>query len=115
MAVEFLLQMRFQTDAIFFYQDTVSAIKFRKRLTKYKTITLLKITIAMPKKFGSKGFITVVKVTKNWRSSNKLRYVYPIWGTPGDIAIQNREVDYIKIKIVPFIINFGGNGTIRYT
>ena len=42
-----------------------------------------------------------------------LRYVYPIWGTPGDIAIQKREIDYIKI--VPFIINFGGNCTIRYT
>ena len=73
--------------------------------------------MALPKKFGSKGFITVVKVIKIWRSSsesNKLRYVYPIWGTPGDIAIQKKEIDYIKIKIVPFI-NFGGNCTIRYT
>ena len=71
----------FQTDAIFFYQGTVSAIKFRKRLTKFK------ITITLPKKFVNKGFITVVKVTKICRSSgesNKLRYVYPIcvhWGT----------------------------------
>ena len=32
----------------------MSAIKFRKCLTKFK------ITIALPKKFGSKGFITVV-------------------------------------------------------
>ena len=53
-----LLQKCFQTDAIFFYQGTVSAIKFQKRLTKFK------ITIALPKKFGSKGFITVFKVTK---------------------------------------------------
>ena len=85
----------------FFYQGTVSAIKFRKRLTKFK------ITIALPKKFGSKGFITTVEVTTICRSSgesNKLRYIYPIWS----IAIQ-------KIKIVPFIINFGGNCTIRYT
>ena len=37
---------------------TVSAIKFRKRLTKFK------IMKAMPKKFGSKGFIKAVKVTK---------------------------------------------------
>ena len=76
------------------------------------------MTIALPKKFGSKGFITVVKVIKIWRSSgesNKLRYVYPILGTPGDIAIQKREIDYIKIKIVPFIINFGGNCTITVT
>ena len=43
-----------------------------------------------------------------WRSSgesNKLRYEYPIWSTPGDIAIQKREIDFIKIKIVPFIKN----------
>ena len=33
-----------------------------------------------------------------------LRYVYPIWGTPGDIAIQKRKIDYIKIKIVPLIL-----------
>ena len=54
----------------------------------------------------------VVKVIKIWRSSgksNKMIYVYPIWGTPGDFAIQKREIDYIEIKIVPFIINFGGN------
>ena len=67
--------------------------------------------IALPKKFGGKGFIMAVKVTKIWRSSgesNKLRYVYPIWGMPGDIAIQKKEIDYIRVKIVPFIINFGG-------
>ena len=90
----------------------MSAIKFRKRLTKFK------ITTALPKKFGSKGFITVVKVIKIWRSSgesNKLRYVYPIWGTQGDIAIQKREIDFIKTRIVSFIINFGGNRTIRNT
>ena len=33
-------------------------IKFQKRLTKFK------ITIALPKKFGSKDFIRVVKVIK---------------------------------------------------
>ena len=58
----------------------MSAIKFRKCLTKFK------ITIALSKKFGSKGFITVVKVMKICRSSgesNKLRYVYPIRGSPG--------------------------------
>ena len=33
----------------------MSAIKYRKRLAKFK------ITRALPKKFGSKGFITVVK------------------------------------------------------
>ena len=90
----------------------MSAIKFRKRLSEFE------ITITLPKKLGSKGFSTAIKISKIWRSSgesNKLRYVYPIWGTPGDIAIQKREIDYIKIKIVPFIINFDGNCTIRYT
>ena len=33
----------------------------------------------------------------------------------GDIAIEKREIDYIKIKIVPFIINLGGICIIRYT
>ena len=90
----------------------MSAIKFLKRLTKFKMM------IALPKKFGSKGFITAVKITKICRSSdesNKLRYAYLICGTPGNIAIQKREIDYIKIKIVPLIINFGGNCIIRYT
>ena len=75
------------------------------------------ILIALTKKSGSKGFITTVEVTKVWRrseESNKLKYVYPIWGTPGNIAIQIREIDNIKIKTVPFIINFSGNCTIRY-
>ena len=74
--------------------------------------------IALPKKFGSKGFITTVKATKIWRSSgdsNKLRYVYSTWDTLGNIAIQKREIDYMKIKVVLFIINCGGNCTIRYT
>ena len=29
-----------------------------------------------------------------------MRYIYPIWGTPGDIAIQKLEIDYIKFKIL---------------
>ena len=38
-------------------QGTVSAIKFRK-------VSKFKITIALPKKFRFKGFITAVKATK---------------------------------------------------
>ena len=53
------LNFRIFTHALyFFYQGTVSAIKFRKRPTYLKT------TIVMPKKFGSKGLITAIKVTK---------------------------------------------------
>ena len=65
--------------------------------------------IDLPEKFGSKSLITAVKITKIWRSSgesNKLKYVYPIWGTPREIAIQKREIDYVKSKIGPFILNF---------
>ena len=42
--------------------------------------------------FGSKGFITVVKVIKIWRSSgesNKMRYVYPIW-----LAVRLKHLGY---------------------
>ena len=58
------------SDCRFFYQGTVSAINFRKRRTKFK------ITIALPKKFGSKGFITVVKVTKYIVSRHLLKSVW---------------------------------------
>ena len=44
---------------------------------------------------------------------NKLRYVHSIRGTPRDITIEERKINYIKIKIVPFTINFSGNCTIR--
>ena len=69
----------------------MSAIKFRKRLTKFK------ITIALPKKSlrFEEALVNLIEIC--------------IPHTPGDIAIQKREIDYIKIKIVSFIINFGGN------
>ena len=75
------------------------------------------ITIELPKELGGEGFITTVEVTYVRRCSsvtNKLRYVHSIRGTPRDIAIEDRGIDCIKIKIVPFIINFSGNCTIRY-
>ena len=53
------------------------------------------ITIAQPKKFVRKGFVMTPEVIKVWRNlheSNMLRYVYPIWGTPEDIATQTREI-----------------------
>ena len=73
------------------------------------------ITIALPKELGGKGFITTVEVTYVRRCSsetNRLRYVHSIGGTPRDITIEEREIKYIKIKIVPFIINLSGNYTI---
>ena len=65
------------------------------------------ITIALPKKFSSKDFVTTFEVTKIRRSSgklNKLKYLNPNtlyeirrggWGV-WDIAIQIREIDYMK-------------------
>ena len=75
------------------------------------------ITIAVPKEHGGKGFITTVEVIpirKCSSETNKMRYVHSIRDTPRDIIIEEREVNYIKIKIVPFIINFSGNCSIRY-
>ena len=66
------------------------------------------ITVALSKELGCKGFVTTVKVTYARICSsetNKLRYVHSIGGTSRDIAVEEREINYIKIKIVPFIIN----------
>ena len=70
------------------------------------------ITVALPKDLGCKGFVTTVEVTYARRCSNKtnkLRYVHAIGGTSRDIAFEEWEINYIKIKIVPFIINFSWN------
>ena len=75
------------------------------------------ITIALPKELGSKGLITTVEVIYVRRCSsetNKLGYVHSIRGTSRDITIEEQEINYINIKIVPFIINLSGNCTIIY-
>ena len=75
------------------------------------------ITIALPKELGYKGFVTTAEVTyarRCYSETNKLRYVHSIGGTSRDIAVDEREINYIKIKIVSFIINFSWNPTIRY-
>ena len=43
-----------------------------------------------------------------------LRYVDTIRGTVRDIAIKEREIRYIKIKIIPFIMYFSRNYTINF-
>ena len=51
----------------------------------------------------------VIEVTNMRRCSgkaNKLSFTNTIRGTSKDIAIKEREIDYIKIKIIPFIIYF---------
>ena len=65
--------------------------------------------IVLRKELGCKGFVTTVDVTYARRCSsetNKLRYVHSIGGTSRDIAVEERGINYIKIRIVPFIINF---------
>ena len=67
------------------------------------------ITVALPKELGCKGFVTAVEVTYARRCSsetNKRRYVHFIRGTSRDIAVGEREINCIKIKIVPFILSF---------
>ena len=67
------------------------------------------ITVDLPKELGCKGFVTTTEVTyaRSFSSeTNKLRYVHSIEGTSRDIAVEEREINYINIKIVPFIINF---------
>ena len=68
---------------------------------------------ALPKELGGKGFITTIEVIYVKRcyysETNKLRYVHSIRGMPRDITIEEREINYIKIKIAPCIINLSGN------
>ena len=75
------------------------------------------ITIALFKELVGEGFVTAIEVT-NMRiccsETNMLRYVHSIRGTPRDLAVKEREINYIKIEIVTFIINVSGNCTIRY-
>ena len=64
------------------------------------------ITVALHKELGCKDFVPTVEVTYSRRCSsetNKLRYVHTIGGTSRHIAVEKRDINYIKIKIVPFI------------
>ena len=75
------------------------------------------ITIALPKELGSNDFVTTVEITYVRRCSsetNKLRYVHSMRGESRDITIEEREINYIKIKIVLFTIHFSRNYTTRY-
>ena len=76
-------------------------IKFGKCFAEFM------IPIALLKKFGSLEFVTIIEVSNMRRCSgkaNKLRYIYTIRGTLRDIAIKEREINNIKIKIIQFII-----------
>ena len=60
------------------------------------------ITIALFKELSGYGFVTVevTNVSRCSSETNKLRYIHSIRGTPRDIAINEREIN--NIKIVPF-------------
>ena len=88
----------------------VSAIELGKNLSK------LMIPITLFEKFSSKTFITSIKVfymTTHSSKSYKLRNIHSIRGTAWNIAIQKGKIYNIKIKVIAFIINFGGNKTVR--
>ena len=61
------------------------------------------ITVALPKELGCKGFVTTVEVIYARKCSSETN---KLGSTSRDIAVEEREINYIKIKIVPFIINF---------
>ena len=80
----------------------MATIKLRKCFAKFM------ITVALPKELRRKGFVTTVEVTYAGRCSsetNKLIYLHSIGGTSRDIAVEEREINFIKIKFVPYIIN----------
>ena len=88
---------------IFFDQFKVPTIKFGKWFAE------VKVPIALLKEFGSSEFVLTIEVINMQRCSgkaNKFRYIYTIRGTPRDIAIKERKINNIKIKIIPFIIYF---------
>ena len=88
---------------IFFDQFKVPTIQFGKCFAEFMK------PIALLKKFGSKEFVTIIEVSNMRRYSGKanmLRYIYTIRGTLRDIAIKERKINNIKIKIIPFIIYF---------
>ena len=90
----------------FFKKFKVPTIKFGKCFAEYM------IPIALLKKFDSKEFVTIIEVSNMRRCSgkaNKLRYIYTIRGTTRDIAIKERIINNIKMKIIPFIIYFCRN------
>ena len=97
-----LLLKFFQTDMILFDQfRKVPTIKFGKCFAEFI------IPIALLKKFDSQTFFMIFEVSnmkKGCGKANKLRYIYTIRGTSRDIAIKERKINNIKIKIIPFII-----------
>ena len=91
---------------IFLDQFKVPTIKFGECFAEFM------IPIALLKKFGSKEFVTSIEVSNMRRcygKANKLRYTCTIIGTSRDIAIKERKIYNIKIKIITFIICFCRN------
>ena len=79
----------------------MTTIKLRKCFAKFMN------TIALHKELGRRGFVTTAEVTYARRCSSetiKLRYGHSIGVTSRDIVVEERLINYIKIKIVPFII-----------
>ena len=57
------------------------------------------ITVALPKELGCKDFVTTVTCARGCSGeTNKLRYVHSIGGKSREIAVEEREINYIKIK-----------------
>ena len=79
-----------------------------KRLSKFM------VPITLFEKFSCLTFITSIKVNymhTHSSKSYKLKNINFIRGTTWNVVIQKEKIYYIKIKVIAFIINFGG---IRY-
>ena len=74
------------------------------------------IPIALFEKFLSQQFIASAEESNIARCSsktNELRDIDSIGCRARNITIEKWEIDYFKIKVVSFIINFGRNNIIR--
>ena len=67
------------------------------------------MTVLLLKKFSSCKFISIVNVTNMTRCSSKTKYlrnIYTIECSTRDNASQKWKIYNIKIKVVPFVMNF---------
>ena len=84
----------------------MSAIELGKGLSK------LMIPIILFEKFSSQAFITNIYVFFMTTHSSKyyeLKNIHSIRETTWNIATQKWKIYNIKIKVIAFIINLGGN------
>ena len=79
------------------------------KLIYIKKVPKFMIPIPLLEKFCSQSFVTRIAVNQMTRHSYKpikLRNVNTIREGMRNVAIQKREINYVKIKIIALVINF---------